>query len=156
VNWKDSGCVNPVSDQGDCVAGWAFAASASMDGVQCVNSKSLLNLSVQQFVDCSTAAGNNGCSSGTFENAWLYASLSPIESMDDYAWTGVQNTCQADTTKGKMKTQKDSQYKRVTSNTTDMIDAIATSPAAVNLDASSYLFKTYSSGVLTSPLCGTE
>ena len=91
-----------------------------MAGAYCATSKTLLDLSAQQFVDCSTAAGNNGCTSGTYENAWLYASLSPIELSSDYEWTGVQDTCQADSTKGKIQTAKGQQYNKITSNTSDM------------------------------------
>ena len=78
-----------------------------MEGVQCVTSKTLLNLSAQQFVDCSTAAGNNGCDDGTYEKAWLYASLSPIESTTDYPWSGTLGTCSSDASKGIMQTNKD-------------------------------------------------
>lgn len=61
-----------VKNQGKCSAGWAFAAVASLENALAMQNPwyTLTPLSEQNLIDCSTAQGNDGCTSGTVENAF--------------------------------------------------------------------------------------
>ena len=45
--------MNAMADQGDCGACWAFAATATIEGMYSINYGRKIKLSEQQMVDCS-------------------------------------------------------------------------------------------------------
>ena len=68
IDWRNSGAVNSVKNQGGCGSCWAFSATASMEYAHWKATKSLLNLSEQKMVDCDTRS--KGCNGGFYTNAW--------------------------------------------------------------------------------------
>ncbi len=62
VDWRASGAVQGIKDQGQCGSCWAFSAISAVESSHKIASGSLLSLSEQQLVDCSTA--NYGCNGG--------------------------------------------------------------------------------------------
>lgn len=72
VDWRVSGFVGPVRNQGSCGASWAYAAVASMQSALAQQNDEFVPLSVQQVLDCA-ANGNRSCvSGGNFEDVWAY------------------------------------------------------------------------------------
>merc|ERR1711957_259678 len=70
-----------------------------------------------------------------------------------YPYTGVDGTCKYSASKSTgIKTTG---YKSVAANTTSMISAANNGPLAVAINASSYAFQTYKSGVLSGE-CSTS
>jgi cathepsin L len=69
VDWRSSGHVNAVKDQGSCGSCWAFSAAASMESIHAIKSGKLARLSEQQIVDCSHTY-NYGCGGGMYDRAW--------------------------------------------------------------------------------------
>ena len=57
-DWRDSGIVTPVKDQGDCGACWAFAAIGALESDATYWSGSQVLLSEQNLIDCSSSYGN--------------------------------------------------------------------------------------------------
>lgn len=89
-DWRSaSSCVNPVKDQGSCGSCWAFAATAVNESSYCIGGNALLNLSEQQYVDCSTAQGNLGCQGGWYWWAWDYSLNAGQELTSDYPYKAV-------------------------------------------------------------------
>lgn len=90
IKWP--GCIQPVRDQGDCGACWAFAAVGAFSNRLCIASKGATKrvLSVQDMVSCDKS--NFGCEGGYMLSPWNYLQKTGVvtESCSPYkAATGV-------------------------------------------------------------------
>jgi len=72
VDWRDKGAVNPIRDQYQCGACWAFSANAAAESAWALSNGTLPVLSEQQLVDCSKQQGNTGCAGGSMDFAFAY------------------------------------------------------------------------------------
>ncbi len=55
VDWRLQGAVTLVQDQGACGADWAFSAAGALEGRFKIFNGTLIPLSIQQLIDCSTS-----------------------------------------------------------------------------------------------------
>jgi len=131
VDWRNSGAVTGVKNQGSCGSCWAFSTTGALEGFHKIKSGSLLSLSEQQLVDCSTA--NLGCNGGWPYKAITYAATHPLELESDYPYKGKDGTCAYVSSKGKVSS---SSYSNVQANSaTAMASAVAKQPVSVLLEA---------------------
>jgi KDEL-tailed cysteine endopeptidase len=155
VNWTAEGAVTPVKDQGQCGSCWSFSATGSLEGAWFLANKSLVSLSEQQLVDCSTAEGNQGCNGGLMDDAFEYVIKNKgLTTEADYPYTATgPNTCES---KGKPVAATITGYKDVPVNSeTALMTAIVQQPVSVAIEADQSVFQFYKGGVMDSA-CGTQ
>jgi cathepsin L len=153
VDWRTQGYVTPIKDQGQCGSCWAFSTTGSLEGQHFAKTKSLVSISEQNLVDCSTKYGNFGCRGGLMDNAFKYIKENMgIDTEMSYPYTAMDGTCKFDaknvgaTDTGCVDIKQNSEM--------DLQSAIATiGPVSVAIDAAHSSFQLYKSGVYNEPAC---
>lgn len=157
VNWVTAGKVTPVKDQGQCGSCWAFSATGSMESSHMIAGYSEVLLSEQQLVDCARSVfTNHGCNGGWYYYAWDYAIQNALETESDYPYVAVTGTCTYNASLGVVNT-KSTDYTDVNADSSSIKSALAIKPNSVAIEADTYYFQSYKTGILTNATkCGTN
>ena len=156
-DWRTYNVVNPVRNQGQCGSCWAFATTANAESVWAIHTGSLYDLSEQYLVDCATGVGyfNMGCHGGNMDSAFKYMINNKQCNETDYPYvsgvTESKGTCHA----CYEFTHFSSCYDVIPNNQVSLKNAVLKNPVVIGIEADTYYFQSYSSGILTSELCGT-
>ena len=152
-DWRMYNAVTPVKNQGQCGSCWAFSSTGSTEGAWAIKTGELINLSEQELVDCSGLRyGNNGCNGGQIDSAFEYSIVNGQCSSLDYPYTAEKSKCYM----CESVTSFRECFNVATNDQVSLKVAVALQPVAVAIDANSYYFQSYSSGILTSEMCGTD
>ncbi|KAJ1521696.1 hypothetical protein ONE63_003339 [Megalurothrips usitatus] len=154
VDWRNSGIVTPVKDQGNCGSCWAFSATGALEAQLAKKTGKLVSLSEQNLVDCT----NNdkyrtyGCEGGLMDTAFQYiADNDGIDSEESYPYAAENRFCTYDV---KNKAGYDSGFKDVGATEKDLQHAVETvGPVSIAIDASLWSFNYYSGGVYYDANC---
>jgi len=154
VDWRSKNAVTSVKNQGQCGSCWAFSTTGSLEGAWELASGKLQSLSEQQFVDCSTKFGNQGCNGGDMDAAFQYAEQNSICTETSYPYKGSSSVCQASQCTVAVPKGAVQGYKDVTPDDEEaLMDAVAQQPVSIAIEADKAAFQLYRSGVL-SATCG--
>jgi len=146
-DWRSEGAVTPVKNQGECGACWAFTATGALEGAWQIAAKQLLDLSEQQFVDCTP--GTSGCNGGNPVYAFIYARKADLCTSGTYAFTAKQGQCDVSSCRPAIPKGGVKGWVQVPSGKTQLLmEAVAQQPVAVSIDAAP-LFQQYHSGVFS-------
>jgi cathepsin L len=153
VDWRQQGYVTSIKDQGQCGSCWAFSSTGALEGQHFKATKSLVSLSEQNLVDCSTTQGNMGCNGGLMDYAFEYIKVNngidtevsyPYEAADGQCRFKVANVGATDTGSVDIKSKDEAALQQ----------AVATiGPISVAIDASHSSFQLYKTGVYSELFC---
>ena len=121
--------------------------------VAILNSAEVVDISEQQVVDCSGDYWNYGCWGGLMPRTYRYARDVGIVSEVDYAYTGVEGTCE-DTSSFDIEAQPDGFRYVKYGSPFKLAQALAEGPVSVGVAAYSSTFQLYTEGIITR-YCGT-
>ncbi|XP_078410863.1 testin-2-like [Cetorhinus maximus] len=86
VDWRRMGYVSKVKNQGYCLSCYAFTAVGAVEGQLAKKTNQLMDLSVQNIIDCSDGYKNYGCNGGLPYRALEYVRDHGIQSDQSYPY----------------------------------------------------------------------
>merc|ERR1712100_955174 len=93
-----------------------------------------------------------GCNGGLMDQAFEYIKTHPLANESDYPYSAQDGTCSYTSGTGSV-----SAYTDVTPNSPDQLRAaLNQQPVSVAIEADTYVFQLYSTGVITSSGCGQQ
>jgi len=155
VDWRTSGAVTPIKDQGQCGSCWSFSSTGAIEGACKIKTGKLVSLSEQNLMDCSTSYGNQGCNGGLMTSAFKYVVANKgVDTEASYGYTAKDGTCHFTTANIGATI---SNYKTIASGSESaLLTAINTQPISVAIDASHNSFQLYKSGTYYEAACSSS
>jgi KDEL-tailed cysteine endopeptidase len=157
IDWRTQGAVNPVKDQGQCGSCWAFSAVGALESRYKIKAGTLYSLSEQQLVDCARGSpySSEGCNGGEMTDGFDYAEAKGMMTEDDYPYKAYDQSCQYNS--ARVTPVKGLGHAMVPPNSALALKTeIANGPVSVAIEADTFIFQFYTSGILNSKSCGTN
>jgi cathepsin L len=151
-DWRQSGAVTPVKNQEQCGSCWSFSTTGSTEGCHAISGKSLVSLSEQNLIDCSSSYGNDGCNGGLMTSAMQYIIANKgIDTEVSYPYEATDGSCAFSASEVGATLSAFTNVQQ--GNEADLQNKANLGPVSVAIDASQPNFQFYSGGVYSSPQC---
>merc|ERR1719231_1766445 len=166
-DWRDSGVVTDVKNQGYCGSCWAHSAVETVESQYAINGGALTKLSVQQATSCDTV--NYNCSGGWYYTSWTSymnssGGLTTAENYpyDNATYYGTATACDTTLEAEVVSGTSPKSYSWATTPCSSLFcssqdeDTLKSNlasygPISIAVDASEW--SSYSSGIMTSSSC---
>ncbi|NXE55369.1 CATL2 protein, partial [Casuarius casuarius] len=143
--------------QGHCGSCWAFSATGALEGLVFNRTGKLVVLSEQNLIDCSRKLGNEGCGGGYITRAFQYVhDNGGLNSEHVYPYLGTDaSSCRYDP---RDRAANCSAVWLVAAGSEAALEqaVAAVGPVSVAVDASSFHFHFYKSGIFSSAFCSQQ
>jgi hypothetical protein len=158
VDWRTSGAVTPVKDQGQCGSCWSFSTTGALEGAYKIKYGELISFSEQELVDCDGI--DHGCNGGLMDHAFVWTQhnggLCTEESYPYFSGTTkAPGTCNEKSCTKNSKVAPKSHTDVTANSDTALLSALAQQPVSVAIEADESAFQLYKSGVFTAS-CGSN
>jgi len=151
IDWRQKGAVTGVKDQGQCGSCWCFGTVGCAEGAHVVKGNSLVSLSEQQVLDCTTQ-NNNGCNGGDPRSACSYVIKAGLESEATYPYHPQKGSCKYNA--ASVVAKYSSMVSVTAYSETDLQNKVTQyGPAEIAIDASHSSFQSYRNGIYYEPAC---
>ena len=151
VDWRSSGIVNHIKNQGQCGSCWAFSGVSAIESMFAKRTGVLYDLSEQEMVDC--VQDCSGCGGGWPTSVYKYVMENNITNESNYPYVESDGVCYTNQTKSLLRVRG---YKVIMNNTRDVLNALyELGPLSVALDAEDS-FQMYSNGIYESEDCSND
>jgi len=151
VDWRKSGIITAVKNQGQCGSCWTFGAAECIESMWAQYTKTLTVLSEQNMLDCTPnpnhCGGTGGCGGGTVELAYDVVIKSGIATEKSYPYVSGSNGRNYPCKQGIPSFANITSYVNLPTNQQPpLLDALANiGPIAINVEAMPWM--SYRSGV---------
>jgi len=154
VDWRESGAVSEVKDQGSCGSCWTFSTTGCLEAHHFLKTGQSVLLSEQQLVDCADAFDNHGCNGGLPSHAFEYiASAGGLDTETAYPYLGKDAQCSF--SKGGVGATVKGAVNITFQDEVELMEAVGTvGPVSIAFEVTS-AFQHYSSGIFREEGCGT-
>jgi len=152
-DWRSKGAISPVRNQGQCGSCWAMTVVSAIESACYIVTHNLTALSTQALMDCSTAAGNQGCNGGYVDESFTWIAANPLPADACYPYTAQSGKCSHKCP--PIKWCKVTGFKDITKgDEAAMMTAVNKQPLAVAIEADQSSFQFYTGGVIDDAKCG--
>ncbi|XP_070840401.1 cathepsin K-like [Chaetodon trifascialis] len=153
VDWRKTGLVSPVRNQGSCGSCWAFSSLGALEGQMKKRTGVLVPLSPQNLVDCSSKDGNLGCRGGYISKSYRYIIRNGgVDSESFYPYEHQDQKCRY-SVKGKAGYCSDFHILPRGDEKTLQAVVASVGPVAVAVNAMLPSFHLYRGGLYNVPNC---
>lgn len=159
VDWADPKLkkVSEVKDQLYCGGCWAFAVADAVESRWAIKHKrNVIELSIQELIDCDHNGVNEGCVGGNLPEGYEYVvEKRGMCTRKDYHFTGYDQHCKNRHCSRRLGKIRDYGIV-IRDNEVALREAVAQGPVAIAIEADADAMQFYDKGILTTRSCGTN